>query len=175
MTPETVLEFSRTLPWGAIGPEGRRQAWTATAAECAALAQRFAIPAIHDFAVTLQLEHERGGTIRCRGRLVAHVVQICVVTLDPVEQVVDEAVDLRFLPPGREATDDPEGPDEIETERGSIELGEPLAEQFSLALDPYPRAPGAALPEMDAEEDEAPEAEAPARPNPFAVLKGGRK
>ncbi|WP_419896614.1 YceD family protein [Roseomonas sp. USHLN139] len=175
-TPDPVLEFSRTLPWGAIGPEGRRQAWTATPAECAALAKRFDIPAIHAFSVELQLEHERGGTIRCRGQLKAQVVQSCVVTLEPVEQAVEEAVDLRILPPGRDATDDPEGPDEIETERGSIELGEPLAEQLSLALDPYPRAPGAVLPEADLDDEEdAAAAEAPARPNPFAVLKGGKK
>ena len=48
MTDE-VLEFSRTLPWGAIGPEGRQQAWSATSAECAALAGRFGIPAVRDF------------------------------------------------------------------------------------------------------------------------------
>jgi uncharacterized metal-binding protein YceD (DUF177 family) len=174
MTDE-VLEFSRTLPWGAIGPEGRQQAWSATPAECAALARRFDIPAVLDFAVALELEHERGGTIRCRGRLTAHVVQTCVVTLDPVEQAVEEAIDLRFLPPGREPSDDPEGPDEIETERGSIQVGEALAEQLSLALDPYPRAPGASLPEPDGDEEAPAEAEAPARPNPFAVLKGGQK
>lgn len=163
------LEFSRTLPWVAVGPEGRRQKLEANEQERAALAQRFGIPAIHAFTAELELREEKSGGIRVRGRLRAEVVQSCVVTLEPVTQRLDEPVDLRFLAPGADLSDDPDGPDEIETEeRGVMQLGEALAEQLSLALDPYPRAPGAALPEIM--EAAAPE-EAPARPNPFAVLK----
>ncbi|MCQ4158956.1 DUF177 domain-containing protein [Roseomonas sp. GC11] len=163
------LEFSRTLPWVAVGPDGRRQLVEAKAAECAALAARFGIPAIDAFSAELEMRQERGGAIRIRGTLRARVVQACVVTLEPVTQQVEEAVDLRFLPAEADFSDDPEGPDEIHAdENGVMELGEALAEQLSLALDPYPRAPGAALPEIV--EEEAPE-EAPARPNPFAVLK----
>lgn len=167
------LEFSRTLPWVAVGPEGRRQSLRATEAECAALARRFGIPAVTAFGAELELRVEGGGAIRARGRLQASVVQSCVVTLEPVAQKVEDAVDLRFLPSGREPSDeDPNGPDEIPTERGVMELGEALAEQLSLALDPYPRAPGASLPAM--EEDAAAPEPGPERPNPFAVLKGGK-
>lgn len=168
-----ALEFSRTLPWAAIGAEGRHQKWRATEAECAALAKRFNIPAVLSFDVELDLNNESNGTIRARGVLRARVVQSCVVTLDPVEQAVEDRIDLRFLPHGREPADDPDGPDEITTERGTMEVGEALAEQLSLALDPYPRAPGAELPVLDLGDDE-PEPELPKRPNPFAVLKGGR-
>lgn len=167
------LEFSRTLPWVAVGPEGRRQTVRATEAECAALARRFGIPAVNALGAELELRVEGGGAIRARGRLRASVVQSCVVTLEPVTQALDEAVDLRFLPSGKEPSDeDPDGPDEIPTERGVMELGEALAEQLSLALDPYPRAPDATLPALDAvEEEDEPAAK---RPNPFAVLKGGK-
>jgi len=166
----TTLEFSRRLPWAAVGPEGRHQTLRATPAECEALAARFGIPAIHRFEVELDMKTEAGGVVRARGRLSAEVVQSCVVTLEPVTQTIEEAVDLRFLPEGREPADDPDGPDEIPSEREGMELGEALAEQLSLGLDPYPRAPGATLPlETEAEE----EAEPPPR-NPFAVLKGGK-
>lgn len=167
-----ALEFSRTLPWVAVSAEGRHQDLRATPEECAALARRFGIPAIESFSASLDLRQERGGTIRARGSLSAKVVQSCVVTLEPVAQQVEEAVDLRFLPDGREPADDPEGPDEIMAERNVLELGEALAEQLSLALDPYPRAPGAELPPMDSVEEGGDEK--PARPNPFAVLKGGK-
>ena len=161
-------EFSRTLPWAAVGQEGRRQAVEATPEECAALAVRFGIPAIESFRAELDLRLEGNDAIRAQGRLTARVVQSCVVTLEPVPQSVEEPVDLRFLGARQEPSDDPEGPDEIPTERNVLELGEALAEQLSLALDPYPRAPGATLP------DEVAAAEEPARRNPFNVLKGGK-
>jgi len=163
-------EFSRTLPWAAVGKEGRRQKLEATAEECAALARRFGIPAIEAFSAELELRPEGSEAIRARGHLSARVVQSCVVTLEPVAQTVEEPVDLRFLAEGEEPGDDPEGPDEIPTERDLLELGEALAEQLSLALDPYPRAPGAELPaEILTESPE--EEEEPVRRNPFSILK----
>jgi uncharacterized metal-binding protein YceD (DUF177 family) len=176
-------EFSRTLSWGTVGKQEKREELKATSEECAALAARFGIPAIGSFSASLRLRQESGGAVRVRGRLTADVVQSCVVTLDPVGQHVDEPVDLRFLPEGAEMDDDPDGPDEIPTSNDLLELGEALAEQLSLALDPYPRVPGASLPEgftigEDNEAAPAPEADAaPARLNPFAGLAAlkGRK
>jgi uncharacterized metal-binding protein YceD (DUF177 family) len=168
-----ALEFSRPFPWGTIGKQERREEVQATPQECTALAGRFGILAIEAVSASLRLRQESGGAVRVRGRLTATVVQPCVVTLEPVHQKVDEAVDLRFLPPGAELDDDPDGPDEIPTENDILELGEALAEQLSLALDPYPRSPGASLEEgfSIGEDEAAPESPAP-RPNPFAVLKG---
>ena len=89
---------------------------------------------------------ETGGGVSVRGRLSAEVVQDCVVTLEPVTQAVEEEVALRILGPEEEPSDDPDAPDEIPAEGDSVDVGEAIAEQLSLALDPYPRAPGAALP-----------------------------
>ena len=139
-------EFSRPLPLGLVGPEGRREVLEADGAERAALARRFGIPAIESLRAELVLRPEPGGAVRAQGRLDASVVQSCVVTLEPVAQRVDEAVDLRLLPPGREPQDEPDEPDEIATAGGVADLGEAVAEQLALALDPYPRAPGAVLP-----------------------------
>ena len=36
--------------------------------------------------------------LRLAGRVQASVVQDCVVTLEPIESVIDETVDLVFLP-----------------------------------------------------------------------------
>jgi uncharacterized metal-binding protein YceD (DUF177 family) len=158
-------EFSRPVR---LGPETRELVLEATEAERAALAGRFGILGIGALTARLRLEPEPGGSVRARGRLRAEVEQACVVTLDPVAQSVDASLDLRILEEGEApGDDDPESPDEIESQGGLVDLGEAVAEQLSLALDPYPRVPGAELPPLDPPE---PEPEVPARPNPFAKL-----
>jgi uncharacterized metal-binding protein YceD (DUF177 family) len=164
-----VPEFSRILPWGSVTRKEKREELEATEAERAALAERFGILKITSLRASLRMRLEAGGAVRVRGQLDADVLQACVVTLEPVPQHIEEPVNLRFLPEGAEPEEDPEGPDEILTEGGPLELGEAIAEQLSLALDPYPRAPGAKLEFEEPEEEEEPE-EAPARPNPFAKL-----
>jgi uncharacterized metal-binding protein YceD (DUF177 family) len=163
-------EFSRLVR---LGPERRALAIQADEAERAALAARFGIIAIHDLAATLELEPEPGGATRARGRLDATVEQVCVVTLEPVRQAVGAPLDLRILAEGdMPADDDPASPDEIESQGGAVDLGEAVAEQLALALDPYPRAAGAALPPPD--DPAAPGGPEPGRPNPFAKLAGLR-
>ncbi|MGG5820891.1 YceD family protein [Falsiroseomonas sp. HW251] len=158
-------EFSRLVR---LSAEPREVTLEATPAECAALARRFGILGVASVSAGLRIVPEPGGSWRARGRLLARVEQACVVTLEPVSQAVDAPLDLRILEEGAEpADDDPDSPDEIESQGGQVELGEAVAEQLSLALDPYPRAEGAELPPMDpAEEPETPAAQ----PNPFAAL-----
>jgi uncharacterized metal-binding protein YceD (DUF177 family) len=142
-------EFGRPIAAALIPAEGRTERPVATPEECAALARRFDIPGVAAFSAEVTLRPEPGGVIRATGRLHAEVTQTCVVTLEPVAQTVEEAVDLRFLPPGQEPGDEPDEPDEIPMEGHQLDLGEALAEQLALALDPYPRAPGAELPPLD--------------------------
>jgi uncharacterized metal-binding protein YceD (DUF177 family) len=158
-------EFSRLVR---LVPERREVELEANEAERAALAKRFGILGIGALSARLRLEPEPGGAVRARGRLEAEVEQTCVVTLEPVAQRVSAPLDLRILAEGDEPSDDdPDSPDEIESEGGQVDLGEAVAEQLALALDPYPRAEGAVLPVLD---DSPPPEEAPARPNPFAKL-----
>jgi uncharacterized metal-binding protein YceD (DUF177 family) len=167
-------EFSRLHRLGA--GEARRVEIRANPAECAALAQRFAIPGVERLEARLTLAPENGGTTRLTGSLEAEVVQECVVTLQPVTQPVHLLLDLRILPPGTPATDDdPDSPDEIETTGNSVDLGEVVAEQLALSLDPYPRAPDAAIPpELRADPEDGADqpgaGTASERPNPFAAL-----
>jgi uncharacterized metal-binding protein YceD (DUF177 family) len=177
------IEFSRRLPWAAVTPQGRTETLVATPQEAAALAARFGIPAIESLTARLTLREGAGGAAEAEGVLAARVVQTCVVTLTPVTQTVSEPLSLRFLPEGQDPADeDPDGPDEIPTEGGMIELGEAVAESLSLALDPFPRHPDAAVPpeyaapaEEAAEEQAAPAEAVPARPHPFAALASLKK
>lgn len=152
MTPE----FSRRVSLARIPSAGREERPAATPAECAALARRFGIHAVNRLAAELRLRPEPGGTVLVEGRLSAEVVQACVITLEPVTQAVEEAVTLRILPPGASFSEDPEGPDEIEAEGEVADLGEALAEQLALALDPYPRTAGASLDTPGGAESEQP-------------------
>lgn len=129
---------------------------SADAAERRALAARFELlelPALRGHA---RLER-RGDELVLRGWLEADIVQECVVTLEPaparLRQPIErryrlggtsEAPPTRYEPYGRVVLDD--DADEVESVIGrEIDVGEAFAEELGAALDPYPRAPGAAL------------------------------
>ncbi len=157
-------ELSRPLVLAHVPAAGRQLRIEADTGECTALAARFGIPAVESLVAELHLMPEAGGAVRVQGRLRAAVTQNCVVTVEPVAQQVDQPLALRLLPAGQVADEAPDEPDEIEAEGEAIDLGEVVAEQLALALDPYPRAPGAEMP--DAARD--PEA------SPFAALRSLR-
>lgn len=134
----------------------------ADATECAALAVRMGIPAVLSLACVYSVMPGPDATFVARGHLRARVVQTCVILLDDFDADLDERFCLRFVPLGEESEEvDPRIPeDEVVYECGLIDLGEAAAEQLALALDPYPRKPGAVLSEAAQE----------AGPYPFDVL-----
>ena len=92
---------------------------------------------------------DTAGTLVAYGHLVARVVQTCVVSLEDFTATVEERFAVRCVPDGAESDDDdPEALDEIAYVDGMLDLGEAAAEQLALALDPYPRAPDAVLPDI---------------------------
>lgn len=140
-------EFSHRLPLAQVPAAGRDLRLEAGPAEREALARRFGLLALHALAADLRLAPDAEGTVQVTGRMTAELDQECGVTLVPVRQSVDEPVAWRLLPEGMEPSDEEDEPDDIETEQGVADLGEALAQQLSLAIDPYPRAPGAELPQ----------------------------
>jgi len=113
--------------------------------------------------------------LRVVGQVSATVGQTCVVSLDPIENAVEEAVDLVLARPGpgAEAEDvavdalPEEGPEPLVN--GSVDLGAIAIEFLLLGLDPYPRKPGVVF---------APSPPAETTAGPFsglAALKVGRK
>lgn len=168
MTPE----FHRPLSLDRIGEHGLDITVEATGAECAALAVRMKLPAVQAVSCTFHLIREAGNEVLARGHLQARVTRTCVVSLEDFEAPVEEVFQVRFVPSGQETGDiDPDSDDEIPFEGNRIDLGEAAAEQLGLALDPYPRMPGVALPEPD--HDEVGDREPP--PHPFAALSGLRR
>lgn len=120
----------------------------ASTEECAALARRFDIVAIHAFEATVSLEKD-GAAVNATGRLSARLVQSCAVSGEDLEVALDEPVAMRFVPPAaphrpdEEVELEAEDCDEIEFEGTQFDLGEALAQSLALAIDPFLTGPGA--------------------------------
>jgi uncharacterized metal-binding protein YceD (DUF177 family) len=118
------------------------------------------------------LRHGSAG-LRVTGDVSATVVQTCVVTLDPLTDEVDEAVDVVFEPAAPEPAKpaekalaeedlgDAADPPETLVD-GAIDLGALAVEFLTLGLDPYPRKADAVF--------EAPAAGDDRADSPFAAL-----
>jgi len=165
--------LSRALEIGAIGDNGREEHVVATEAERAALAAEHGLVAVDSLAADLDIRRAGGAVVVVDGRLRAKVVHTCVVSLEPAPQAIDETFHVSFVlagtreappepKPGAEVMVDPESDQPDVIAGTSIDLGAVVREHFSLALDPYPRAPGATLP-GDAGDPDGPD-------SPFAAL-----
>jgi uncharacterized metal-binding protein YceD (DUF177 family) len=151
MTPE----LHRPEAADHVGSAGLDVTVEATADELPALARRMGVPAVLSLTCTFHLHRDAAHRLVGHGHLHAEAMQTCVVTLEDFRVTVEEQFSVFFVPSGEETgDDDPAAPDEIIYENGVIDLGEAAAEQLALALDPYPRAPGAELPDCAIEPEE---------------------
>ena len=120
----------------------------------------------------------RGGEVIAEGELRAEVVQRCVVSLAEVPAQLRSEFTLVYREQAEsggqpEEEIDPEAEEELPEPIGpeGIDLGEAVAQQLALALDPYPRHPDAALDKTEWGKPPPEGAAASGRENPFAVLK----
>ncbi len=141
-------EMHRPAALDRIGPHGTSVLVEANLEELPAIAARLGIPAIHALRCAFKLRRVGGSVIEAQGELVAGLTQLCVVSLDEFDGTVQEAFTVHFVPEGTEDDDpEPDAIDQVPFQGSAIDLGEAAIEQLALALDPYPRKPGAALPE----------------------------
>ena len=142
-------EFSRLVPLARLGKEPLRQEIVANADERAALARRLDLAALERLEADVEVVHEPGGTILLTAAFGAVFEQECIVTLDPVAGSVSERFVLRYGPSELEA-EAPSGDDDPAFEPLNdevIDVGEAVAQEFSLALPPFPRSPDAVVEE----------------------------
>lgn len=152
---------------------GRDLALTVDKDERDHIAQDLDILSLDRLQVKLHAVRFRGG-IRVTGRLDAIVVQQSVISFEPVTQDIGEPIDRIFLPGVEKAyageanaeifvdLDGDDIPDHFDG--NEADLTDLIIETLSLAIDPYPRAPGEQLGTAGSDEleDEV---------NPFAGLK----
>ena len=137
-------------------------------AEVAGLREIFSVRASFD------VTPKSDGRFQVTGHVRARIGQTCVVTLDPIENDIDEAIDLMFAPPEQipaladlvdeDVESEAEIPDPPEPIVGGvIDLGRLATDALFLGVDPYPRKPGAVFePQVTAADPED---------HPFAALK----
>lgn len=167
-------------PWRVFVPvvqipdTGLHREIEADAATRAAIAEIAGLRELASVRASFDLTPRSGGRVHIAGRVKARVGQNCVVTLEPIENDIDEEVDLIFAPseqiaasaPSAAADDEPaidiaDAPEPIEN--GIIDLGRLATDVLYLAIDPYPRKADAVFePQVTAVDPED---------HPFAALK----
>jgi hypothetical protein len=142
--------------------------------ERSALADLGGLREVKSANASLDLTPMPQGRVHVTGRVRARIGQTCVVTLDPIENDIDEAIDLIFAPPEQipalaglvddASESDAEIPDPPEPiVAGMIDLGRLATDALFLGVDPYPRKPGAIF--------EPPAIPPDPEDHPFAALK----
>jgi hypothetical protein len=175
--------LSRRVAITDVPPEGLDMDIVASESERAALAALNSLPAIHSLTAALTVRRWRRDGLEATGELRARLRQTCVVTLEEFDTEIVEPIDVRFAPPaeeprprsrrhGPEPEPEPHEHDPLAEDPpdpligGAADLGAVVAEFLTLALDPYPRKPGAAFVE--------PAPESRANVSPFELLRRQR-
>lgn len=158
----------------------------ATPLECETLADRFDLLSLSSFEATVDIERVHGSDylgadcLKVMGTLRAVARQRCVVTLEPVEERIEESFEALFELrdakarreiPGEEENDDPLAEVVEPLGPAGLDVGDLAAQHLSLALEPYPRGEGVQFdqvwPDPDNEKEES--------RSPFAVLRHLKK
>ena len=158
--------------------DGDRIDLVADESEREAIAKSLGLISLDRLEANAALERD-GPRVRVRGRVRAALEQSCVASGEPVAEHVDEPFELIFLPEREAARADeevelaPEDCDVLFYDDAAIDVGSAVADTLALAINPYPRSPGAEAALRQAgviSEDEA---------GPFAALaklkKGGEE
>lgn len=179
MTVQDNSVFSYPVKVGHVSANSVTVKLSADPSDLQKLGHQWDVLEVRAFEAKIDIGRWKRDGIRLKGRVTASIVQECVVTLDPVEQTIEEDFEAVFLPENsrlvKRMTDgsgemflDPEGPDLPDTFSGdTIDVGAVAAEFAALAIDPYPRKPGLDYADR-IESDET----ADKKPSPFAVLQG---
>lgn len=167
--PVASPPFSRPVELSRLGAEPREFDIRSTESERRTVALWLGVPAVHSLDGGISLAPNEGG-LDLRGRIKASIDRICVASLEPMIETIDEFFAIRFERDYDDSADDDaedRAADDFVREPlpdGLIDLGMILAEQLSLSLSPHPRKDGATN-MLDAYA-------APDVISPFVVLKG---
>ena len=177
-------EFSRIINLELITKAGTNIEYVANDQECENLAKRFSIPkvvAVNADCQFRKLSQKDVGDYRLSVHMKAELIQRCVVTLDDINESIDEKFFIIFQnqTKGKNDADVPVAIDfdareeDIEVINDKeIDVGEYIAEYLSLSMNLYPRqatATGSELGHKIIAEDEV--SLEPETKNPFNVLK----
>jgi hypothetical protein len=148
--PLAERPWSVPLALHEVPETGRHVELAADARARAAIAKLAGLRDLPRLCAAFDVALHGGDGLRVNGRVSATVGQTCVVTLEPIENEIDEEINLVFAPAdapslvnrgGAEAEAGDDGPEPLIG--GVVDLGALATEFLILAIDPYPRKPGA--------------------------------
>lgn len=145
-------EFFRPFAVDSLGESELAREIEAGPAECQAVARRLGLESLSGLRARFRLARAGcGALVRVLGYFEADVVQLCVVSLEPVEQHLAEDFGVTYSLAPVSTQDDLEltlADEDLPEEAldGVIDLGEAAVQQLAIALDPYPRRPDAEVP-----------------------------
>ncbi|MBR4932421.1 MAG: hypothetical protein IKZ02_05280 [Alphaproteobacteria bacterium] len=140
----TAKDISYVLDTRTIPNSGLTLKLTATPEECTELAKRFELPAVNNLSCQLNLE-KKEDIIQLKGLLSAHIIQECVVTLEPFENILSGEFVLLFSTTPQPHISESIPDIDMEEEpveflpRGQLFFKEIIAEQFGLNINPFPK------------------------------------
>lgn len=179
-----ATEFRRIVDCGGLGTAIAGYDIEADVGEREALALRFGLDRLDRLVAKLSVKRTGDRRVAVDGSFLADLAQSCVVSLVPVPEHIEESFSLVYVSEeGAEAAertgaenagdtvftlDDEAWPEPLLD--GKIDIGEAVAQQLALALEPYPRAPGVRY-EIEGIGGSASEAKV----SPFAAFAGLKK
>ncbi len=177
MSKDGRCVLSRDINVSQLPRKGRHVRIEPQSADLSRLAAEHGLVSVDSFCADLLVAPWKRDGVRITGSVTADIVQSCVVSLEPLPARISQSVDAVFVPEksrigriaeetGGELLLDPEGDDMPETFSGfAIDVGALSEEFFELAIDPYPRQPGAAVAASGPEYDDSETV-----PSPFQKL-----
>ena len=171
--PAVERPWSVPLAVSGVPDTGRHLDLAADAPTRAAIAKLAGLAALPRLEASYDVTRRGRVGLRVVGRVSATVGQTCVVTLEPIENEIDEVVELEFAPAAPEESDESGGHSKVAADDapeplvgGVVDLGGVATEFLSLGIDPYPRKAGVEFAAPAAEDDV---------PHPFAALAALKK
>jgi uncharacterized metal-binding protein YceD (DUF177 family) len=141
-------EFSRLVALARLSTQPYRQRIEATVEERAKLSRRLDLLSLDRLVAEVELRRQSSKVILLEAEFAAEFEQCCAVTLEPVRGAVSDRFSLVYGPAPEEeqeialSTDEPA----FEPLHGnSIDVGEAVAQELSLALPIFPRDPEATI------------------------------
>lgn len=179
-SPQKV-EFSRIIDVADLSQGPIEQDFAATEAERTALATRFGLGGLNLLEGHARLSALEGDEVLLEASFQAQVGQICSVTLEPLNERIEASFSQVFSSSGEsetwegeisqdtEISDVGEGPSVSEPpeplDDGKIDLGECVAEELAVRINPAPRKKGVEFEGLNEDEGSPQEAK-----GPFAAL-----
>ena len=172
-----VTDLSLVLRASALEKKPKKFSLVASETDRAGLIERFGLVSLDHLSADIEIRNNGADNgVLVNGHIEAKFSQRCIASLAEVPETLDTTFDLLLVEPEmalrmdeEESYLDPDAPDYDALEGDDIDVGEIVAQTFSISMNPYPRASDNAIsapanPNVTFNE---PELE---KPNPFAAL-----